>query len=322
MSVAQKVCSTTMPRSFLNRKLPLSKLSNPTKMVSLNVRCPKPESLGVSTSPLVARATQISLPSSARMAKKIAQLMSTMQTDRYKFMAQTLEPSEEKQFGRNLGTSLPQHFHVFHQTFSKNNRRLQLCADICYINNIPFLITITRHLKLRTVDDVKDTKDKTVLSSLRDVIEIYTSRGFEIEYVHADNGFRGLSNDLLPTRLNLAAAGEHVPEVERSIRTLKERTRAAIHGLPFKRHPTQLIIANVRHHNSWLNRFSAKDGVSSTLSQRQIVWGDSPDFALHCRLEFGSYCEIFQPLQTTNTTAARTVGGLALYSANNLQGGF
>ena len=132
----------------------------------------------------------------------------------------------------------------------ENHRRLQLCADVCYINNNPFLITITRHLKLRTVDDIKDTKDVTLLSSLRDVMKIYTSRGFEIEYVHADNGFRGLFNDLLPTRLNVAAAGEQVPEGERSIRTLKERTRAAIHGLPFKRHPTQLIVANVRYHNS------------------------------------------------------------------------
>ena len=156
--------------------------------------------------------------------------------------------------------------------------KLQLCVDLCFVNNFAFLITISRDIKLRTVDDLKDTKDKTVLSSPRDVINLYTSRGFEVNYVHADNGFKCIATELFPTRLNLASAGEHVPEVERSIRTLKERARAAIYGLPFKRHATQLIVANVRYHNDWLNRFPATDGVSKTLSPRQIIWGDNADF--------------------------------------------
>lgn len=120
----------------------------------------------------------------------------------------------------------------------ENHRKVQLCVDLCFVNNVAFLITISRNIKLRTVDDLKNTKDNTVLSSLQDVIKIYTSRGFEVEYVNANNGFKGIATALLPVRLNLASAGEHVPEVERSIRTLKERTRAAIHGLPFKRHQT------------------------------------------------------------------------------------
>ena len=128
--------------------------------------------------------------------------------------------------------------------------KIHLCVDVCFVNNIPFLITTSRNIKLRTVDPISDVSHATILTSLTQVMRIYSSRGFEIGYIHGDGGFKTLENDLLPARLNITAAGEHVPEVERSIRTIKERTRACIHGLPFRRHPTQMIIANVRHHNS------------------------------------------------------------------------
>ena len=113
-----------------------------------------------------------------------------------------------------------------------NHSKIHLCVDVCFVNNIAFLVTISRHIKLRTVDHLPDTQQSTVLKSLQQVSRIYTSRGFSIDYIHADSGYRGLEHDLLPARLNLAAAGEHVPEIERNIRTLKERTRACIHGLP------------------------------------------------------------------------------------------
>ena len=204
----------------------------------------------------------------------------------------------------------------------RDHPNIHLCTDICFINIVPFLITISRTIKLRTVDHIRDVQQETVIKSLQHVIKIYTSRGFSVPQIHADNGFRCMENDLLPRRLNLAAAGEHVPEGERRIRTLKERTRACIHGLPYRRHPVQLIVANVRFHNTWLNRFPTKDSASITLSPRTIVWGDSPNFDINCRLEFGCYCEVYEPRTSTNSTAARTVGAIALYPSGNSQGGY
>ena len=74
--------------------------------------------------------------------------------------------------------------------------------------------------------------------------------------------------------------------------------------------------------NTWLNRFPAKDSVSTTLSPRTIVWGDSPDFNVDCRSEFGSYCEVYESRTSTNSTAARTVEAIALYPSGNSQGGY
>ena len=127
----------------------------------------------------------------------------------------------------------------------RDHPNIHLCTDICFVNNVSILTTISRHIKLRTVDHLRDIQQDSVIKSLKQVIKIYTSRGFSVPQIHADNGFKGIENELLPSRLNLAATGEHVPEVERSIRTLKERTRACIHGLPYRRHPVQLIVANV-----------------------------------------------------------------------------
>lgn len=119
----------------------------------------------------------------------------------------------------------------------QHHKKVHLCTDICFINNSPFLVSISRALKLRTVDPVQDVSDKSVIPSLKKVLQIYSSRGFMVEYIHADNGFRGMQEEFLPTRLNLTAAGEHVPEIGISIRTLKERTRTTCHGHAYRFHP-------------------------------------------------------------------------------------
>ena len=116
------------------------------------------------------------------------------------------------------------------------HKHIQLCVDVCFINNIIFLVSISRSIKLKTVDQIADTSDASVLPSLRQVLNIYTSRCFIVDYIHANNGFRGLSDQPLPSRLNLTSAGEHVPDVERFICTLKGKCRTTCHSLPYRCH--------------------------------------------------------------------------------------
>jgi hypothetical protein len=59
--------------------------------------------------------------------------------------------------------------------------------------------------------------------------------------------FECIRNNVLPLRLNVTAAANHVGEVKRSIWTMKERTRTTIHGLPFKPLPKLMIQALVYH---------------------------------------------------------------------------
>jgi hypothetical protein len=64
--------------------------------------------------------------------------------------------------------------------------------------------------------------------------KLYESRGFQNFYLHVDSEFVCIREEVRPTYLNIANADDHVPEIERSIETVKERVRCLFHCLPFK----------------------------------------------------------------------------------------
>jgi len=88
--------------------------------------------------------------------------------------------------------------------------------------------------------------------------------------------------------LNVTSRDKHVPEIERYIRTVKERVRAIVNTLPFKQYPNRLIVKTVYNSTFWLNCFPHKDGIHPTLSPRMIVTGSTIDYNKHCTLQFGT----------------------------------
>ena len=114
---------------------------------------------------------------------------------------------------------------------------------------------------------------------------------------------------------------EHVPEVERKIRLIKERGRGILNTLPFKKMHRLMLIELVYHVVLWLNAFPANSGVSETLSPREIVYRHKLDFAKHCKSPFGMYCEVHDEPTPTNTMVTRsTPGRIVLGPTGNLQG--
>ena len=69
-------------------------------------------------------------------------------------------------------------------------------------------------------------------NGLKRVIHLYHVRGIHVNQINTDNEFECIKNDILPTNLNVVAAEEHVGEIERSIRTMKEGTRCNVQRLP------------------------------------------------------------------------------------------
>ena len=67
-------------------------------------------------------------------------------------------------------------------------------------------------------------------------------------------------------RLNLSAANEHEPYVERQIRVIKERVRAVCHSLPFLSLSMQITTHMVFFVVKLLNYFPAKGGVRINLA--------------------------------------------------------
>jgi len=197
-----------------------------------------------------------------------------------------------------------------------HHNNVTLCVDLFFINGMAFFHTISRGLQFRTVHDVPNRKYKTLLSCFQDVENLYTSRGFVITNMHADLEFECLKQSILPVQLHLTSQGEHVPEVERSIRTLKDRCRTIIHSLPYKLYPRLLLRGLVYFACMSVNWIPSTNGISSTISPSTLVTGSQPLTYSLLNITFGTYVQVHNDLTITNTTMARTTGAIALYPNN------
>ena len=122
-------------------------------------------------------------------------------------------------------------------------------------------------------------------------------------------------------QVNLASSNEHVPEIERRIRVVKERCRATRHSLPFQRLPKLLTIHIVFHAVKLLNFFPTKGGISETLSPKTIMSGETLDYKKHLCLPIGQYCQVHEEELPRNSLRPRTKGAISLGPSGNLQGG-
>lgn len=168
---------------------------------------------------------------------------------------------------------------------------------------------------------IKNSKSTTIIQAIKAIRDIYRKRGFRITHILMDGQFEPIRGELggLHITLNTVANDEHVPEVERYIRTIKDRTRSIYNSLPFTRMPAMMIVEMVYYSVFWLNSFPALDGVSRTLSPRAIVTGSTVSYEKHCRLEFGSYVQTHE--EHDNSMVPRTTGAIALRPSGNAQGG-
>lgn len=207
------------------------------------------------------------------------------------------------------------------QAVMQRHRQVVVAFDVMYVNEIAFAVSISRAIKFGTAEAIANRKAETLLTSLRHIQATYAKRGFRVVTVAGDNEFATLEGPLSNAgmTLNVVSAEEHVPEVERFIRTLKERCRAVYNTLPFKRLPNRMVVELVYAMNFWLHAFPARDGVCSHISPRELITGMALDAKKHCVISFGTYVQTHEPHD--NTMASRTIGAIALRPSGNAQGG-
>jgi hypothetical protein len=218
----------------------------------------------------------------------------------------------------------------------ERHRDVTLAIDIMFVNKIPFLVTISRYLKFGTVEALKEQTASQIMRCIKTVRGVYNKRGFRIRTILADGEFEALRGSLLEDEhgriqldtkdlkgdgadLNVAGNDEHVPEVERYIRTVKDRTRSTRSTLPFRKIPAVMIIEMVYAAVFWLNTFPPNDGVSD-MSPRELITGHKLDYNKHCKLELGAYVQTHETHD--NTMTDRTIGAISLRPTGNQQGGY
>ena len=212
--------------------------------------------------------------------------------------------------------SLPQHI-------TDKYMEVSLSADIMFVNGVRFFMTIARHLQFATCEMIGDARTETLVSSIQQIIKTYSKRGFTISNINMDIQFEPSRTELeaMGLNTNFVSRDEHVPEIERFIRTVKERTRGIQCTLPFKRYPMRLTVELVITQVFYWNALPKASGVSQTLSPRSIVTGLSIDYKSHCQLRFGQYVQTHEETDN-NTGNERTVGAIALRPTGNQQGGY
>ena len=118
-----------------------------------------------------------------------------------------------------------------------------------------------------------------------------------------------------------ATRNDHIPEIERQHRVIKERAHACRSTLLFEVLPRLLLIEMVNNCALWINMFPAKGGISN-VSPRTLMIGIKLYYSKNYRLSFGSYVQFHDEPSPTNSTTARTIGALTLGPTRNLQGGY
>ena len=119
------------------------------------------------------------------------------------------------------------------------------------------------------------------MEAIAEVANFYNMHGHKIEFITSDNEFGPLKaqiRKMIGAELNLAAPDDHVPEVERNIRVIKDRLRSMLADLPFTKIPKHLKRELVLTCITMLNVVPRETSVSDTLSPTELLSGRSLDF--------------------------------------------
>ena len=241
--------------------------------------------------------------------------------------------SAEQIYGPDLGNlkgkttrrNPPTVDHIIQQcppTIIEQYGNIILSADIMHVNGIPFFVRRSHHIHFGTVDVLPSLQAVDIGVALCCVINMYACGGFQVTTAMMDRAFAGLHDvcNQLQVTLNTTSRDEHVGDVERYIRTIKERMRGVSNTIPFKRLTRNMVMELAKAVVYWLNSVPSNMGVSPTMSPRTIITGQLLDYHKHCQYEFGEYVQTHE--EHDNSLLSRTVGVIALRPTGNQQGGY
>ena len=129
----------------------------------------------------------------------------------------------------------------------QTNKNVTLTAKI-YINNLPFLITYGRGIGLIMAKFTSNQAATQLAHNLKRIISLYSRAGFIIQTSLMDMEFDKVVPEIPEVVINTSTASEHVAEVKRCIRVIKERCQSC----PFKKIPNIMMINLVHFCVFWL----------------------------------------------------------------------
>jgi len=203
-----------------------------------------------------------------------------------------------------------------------------------YFTGLMFLTTVSQNVIFITASLLENRRKQTILQEIQKVFNIYKGKGHEVNNVEffdtedtpihtllADNEFQSLKGEIENdgVQVHVVTKNEHVPEVECQNRVIKERARVIIQTLPYSDLPKKIRVALIKYVIFWLNN-TLKENQS--LTPREMILGEQIlDCKNICKIPFGSYVQVHEDRQVTNTMESRTTGAICL-GPSNMNGGY
>eukprot|EP00804_Cyclotella_cryptica_P019093 CCRYP_021211-RA/>CCRYP_021211-RA protein AED:0.16 eAED:0.16 QI:0/0/0/0.66/1/1/3/0/1057 len=206
--------------------------------------------------------------------------------------------------------------------FVRLHKFVTLTADIMFVNGIPFLLTRSRGIQLITVEFLPRQTAKIIGEKLTRVLQLYQRADFVVQTALMDKEFDAVADQCPTLPINTTAANEHVPEIERAIRLVKERARGIENTLPFTGLPRLITIELIHFIVLWLNNFPVKSGVSTKYSPRELICRHRLNAKVHCKTPFGAYCEVHDEPTPSNSMTPRTHETICMGPTGNIQGSY
>ena len=106
-----------------------------------------------------------------------------------------------------------------------------------FLDGLVIMVTYSRRIGFTTIDFLESQNSKVLHKSIKRTLALYKHRGIPVKCLATDRQFLPLEDELLmedDVKLNVTSASEHVGDVERDIRFVKEKNRCMTAGLPYK----------------------------------------------------------------------------------------
>ncbi len=146
--------------------------------------------------------------------------------------------------------------------FVQLHKYVTLVADVMFVNSLPFLVTSSRGLSVVTIEYLPSRMAKRLVHTLQRLFRIYGTVRSVVQVAMMDMEFKKMRDMLPNVTLNTTAAREHIGEIERKIRVIKERGRGTINTLPYETMLKIMVIELMYFCVMWMNSFPVKSGVS------------------------------------------------------------
>ena len=143
------------------------------------------------------------------------------------------------------------------------NKYETLGVDVMFVCGLPFLVSLGRRTRLVTIQFVPRRTSKELANVIVNIIKLYANAraGFVCQTALMDGEFEKVRDELLDKIVvNICSKNEHVPDIERKIRHVKERCRCIKADQPVKVLPNVIIKHIVLHGVMFLNAYVDPQG--------------------------------------------------------------